>query len=155
MRHKNAAFSDINGFSGWGLLIAVFSALRLAKFNVDTKQSDSFIGMPTPANAILWASLLLISELRNDINTYSLTALIDNKYFLLILTFATSLLMVAPLPLFALKFKNFSWADNKIRYIFLVLAVALIAVLKFVGIPFVIVAYILLSVVNNFTAKGA
>ena len=125
-------------------LIPVFSALRLAKFNIDTRQSDSFIGVPTPANSILIGSLPLILKYNP-----SFECLILNPYFLIITTIIMSYLLVAELPLFALKFKNFTWADNKIRYIFLVLSLILLFAFQFTGIPFTILLYIVLSVINN------
>ena len=121
-------------------VIAVFSALRLAKFNIDTRQTDSFIGLPTPANALLISSFPLIMA-------YSTLSLefITNPWFLLSSSFVLSFLLVAELPLFALKFKNFSWQDNKIKYIFLITSVVLIILLKFVAIPLVIILYVLFS----------
>src|SRR5436853_2350061 len=92
------------------MLIPIFSALRLAKFNIDTRQSESFIGVPTPANAILIASLPLILWQYPSMN------FILNPYFLIALTLLMSYLLVAELPLFALKFKNFKWAGNEIRF---------------------------------------
>ncbi len=125
-------------------LIAVFSALRLAKFNIDTRQITSFIGVPTPANAILICSLPLI--IKQNINN---VCWVLNPYFLICLTLLMSFLLVAELPLFALKFKNFSWADNKIRYSFLIISVVLLILFQFIAIPFIIFLYIILSVINN------
>jgi CDP-diacylglycerol--serine O-phosphatidyltransferase len=127
-------------------LIAIFSALRLAKFNIDTRQSDSFIGLPTPANAILIASLSLIVH-----HTESLLILdmIVNPVFLIGLTLVTSFLMVAELPLFSLKFKDYTWGNNKTRYILLASSVILLATLNFLGIPLIIFLYIILSFIEN------
>lgn len=125
-------------------LIAVFSALRLAKFNVDTRQSTSFIGLPTPANALFLSSfpiILLHSDLPLDF--------IQTPWFLLSCTFLFSYLLVAELPLFALKFDSFSWANNKLKYIFLITSVLLIIGLKFVAIPLIIILYIILSLFNR------
>lgn len=124
--------------------IAVFSALRLAKFNVDTRQSESFIGLPTPANALLLSSfpaILLYSELP--------LGFIQAPWFLLSCTFIFSFLLVAELPLLAFKFSNFSWASNKLKYIFLITSVLLIILFKFVAIPLIIILYILLSLFNR------
>jgi CDP-diacylglycerol--serine O-phosphatidyltransferase len=139
-------------------LIPVFSAIRLAKFNNDTRQSGSFIGLPTPANAILICSLplilsqypLLVSE-TGDIAF--VRKLITNTYVLLGVTCILSFLLVAELPLFALKFKNFSWVDNKIKYVFLGLSLVLLVCFQFTGIPLAIILYILLSVVSNLMTK--
>lgn len=128
-------------------LIAAFSALRLAKFNLDTRQTTSFIGVPTPANTLFWASLIvgcygfLISER-------------FNAFFLFALVLVTSLLLVAELPLFALKFKNLSWADNKVKYIFLLTCIPLIIWLKLSSLAAIIAWYIVLSVITNRMAKA-
>jgi CDP-diacylglycerol--serine O-phosphatidyltransferase len=149
-----------------GFLITIFSAVRLAKFNIDTRQTDSFIGVPTPANSILICSLPLIlhaafeplSLSMTGVQTTSMDAQFEfqmandailNPWFLISLTLIMSYLLIAELPLFALKFKNFKWADNKIRYIFLALCLVMLILFKYVGIPFIIVLYVVLSVINN------
>ena len=137
-----------------GFLITIFSAIRLAKFNNDPRQSDSFIGLPTPANAILICSIPLIADLKDvrDITTFPLfgvDSLIINPYFLLSLTAVLSYLLIAPIPLFALKFKTFGWEGNQIRYVFLGLSLGLLIGLQFVGIPLTIFLYVLISVINN------
>ena len=126
-----------------GLLIVLASAYRLAKFNVDSRQTDSFIGLPTPANTLLILSLPLIyyfqySELVEDI--------IFNKWFLIALTIISSLLLNAELSLFSLKFKTWDLKNNKIRYVFLGLSLVAIIALKFIAIPVIIALYILLSI---------
>jgi len=135
-----------------GFLITVFSALRLAKFNIDTRQTDSFIGVPTPANSILICSIPLIIEFhRNNHGKFHVFLL--NPYLYIFLTFLMSYLLVAELPLFALKFKNFTWADNKIRYVFLIISAVLLIVFQFIAIPFIIFLYIILSIINNLITK--
>lgn len=126
-------------------LIAIFSALRLAKFNVDTRQAESFIGVPTPANAIFINSLPLLllhrpglQDMLLNMNTLSFT------------TILFSFLLVSPIPLFSLKMKNFSFEDNKIRYAFLAIALAMIIALSYVAIPLIILLYIVLSILNMF-----
>jgi CDP-diacylglycerol--serine O-phosphatidyltransferase len=142
-----------------GLLIPIFSCIRLAKFNNDTRQSDSFIGLPTPANAMVVCSLPLIIQYGEglDGSSYPTTeaGLIYQYWFLIALSVVMSLLLVTEIPLFALKFKGFSWADgqNRLRFIFLGLAVILLLTLHFVAIPLVILLYILLSIVNNIFLK--
>lgn len=127
-------------------LIPVFSALRLAKFNIDTRQSDSFIGLPTPANAIFFASFpLIVAEYTNS----PITHLILNPYFLIVLCVLMSYLLIAEIPLFALKFKSFAWTANKLKYSFLFLSVALFIVLSIISIPIIIFLYIILSVADN------
>ncbi|MBI3500688.1 MAG: CDP-diacylglycerol--serine O-phosphatidyltransferase [Bacteroidetes bacterium] len=132
-------------------IITIFSSIRLAKFNLDTRQSDSFIGLPTPANTIFIASLPIILQMQYDNET--IKQFIINPDFLISLSLISSFLLIAPLSLFALKFKNFSWADNKVRYIFLLLSVVLLVIFKFMGIPLIIILYIVLSIINNFVAK--
>lgn len=123
-------------------LISVFSALRLAKFNNDTRQTSSFVGVPVPANALFWASLVagmypfLISENFNPI-------------YLLILVCIFSWLLVSEIPMFSLKFKNLSWKDNKISFIFLIVCIPLLVFLKISGFAAIIVWYILLSLLTK------
>lgn len=139
---------QLAGLEGWlpylAFVIAIFSALRLAKFNVDTRQTTSFIGLPTPANALFIGSLPLIGE-------YSQLPLdfITEPWFLLGCAFILSFLLVAELPLFALKFKSFGWAENKVKYVFLIISLVLIIFFKFVAIPLIIVLYILLSMFSK------
>lgn len=132
------------------LIIPVFSCIRLAKFNNDTRQSESFIGLPTPANAMVICSIPLILEFQKGAVDF-----IVNSYILCLLSFILSFLLVAELPLFALKFKGFGWSDpkNKLRYIFLGLSIILLLSLKFVAIPLIILLYILISIVNNMFLK--
>lgn len=130
----------------FAFLIVIFSAIRLAKFNNDNRQSDSFIGVPTPANAIFICSIPLISE-HNDIS------FVLNPYVLIITTIIFSLLLISEIPLFALKFRNFSWRGNRIRYTFLGLSLLLLITLQYVGIPLIIILYILMSLVTNFYLK--
>ena len=138
-----------------GFIIPIFSAIRLAKFNIDTRQTNSFIGVPTPANAILICSLPLITDNQPFMMGMDLRPLLYNVYFLGGLSILMSFLLVAELPLFALKFKNFGWADNKIRYSFLLTALILLFLFKFIAIPFIIFLYIILSVVNNIQEQQA
>lgn len=135
----------------FAFIIPIFSAIRLAKFNNDTRQSDSFIGLPTPANAMFICSIPLIYNLGGTHSPIQLFN--ENPYVLCLVSCILSLLLVAPLPLIALKFKNFGWADNKMRFILVGLAVLLLAVFQFVGIPLVIILYILLSIVDNIFFK--
>lgn len=133
-----------------GFLITIFSAIRLAKFNLDARQSDSFIGLPTPANAIFIAFLPF---LLNYFQEKFFLNIFLSPLFIIVLTLLSSFLLIFPLPLFALKFKNFSWKDNSIRYIFLVLSLALLIIFRFAGIPLIIVLYIILSIANNLIRK--
>lgn len=125
-----------------GLLITVASAYRLAKFNVDTRQTTSFIGLPTPANTLLILSLPLILHFQN---TRALESIILNQWMLLGLTFLSCILLNAELPLFALKFKTWDLKSNAVRYLFLLACIVLLVLLKFVAIPAIILLYILIS----------
>ena len=127
------------------LVVAIFSAIRLAKFNVDTRQTTSFIGVPTPANALLISSFPLILQ-HNQSGFYEF---IKHPVFLLAVAFIMSFLLVAEIPLFALKFKDFSWANNRVKYIFLGLSLLLIIFFKFVAIPLIILLYVVLSLLTK------
>jgi CDP-diacylglycerol--serine O-phosphatidyltransferase len=131
-------------------IIGVFSALRLAKFNLDTRQAESFIGLPVPANALFIASLPLIL-FRSHFPFFR--ELILNPYFLLSVIFIGSYLLVAEIPMFSLKFKNLNLQKNAIRFIFLGISLILIILLKYIAIPLIILFYILLSVINTFFLK--
>lgn len=132
-------------------IIAVFSAIRLAKFNNDPRQSDSFIGVPTPANAMLIASLPLIVHMYGGI----WKDIIINTNNLLILSVVMSYLLVMEMPLIALKFKHFAWKGNEARFLLIILTVVLLLTLKILAVPAVIILYILLSVADNFRKKRA
>src|SRR6056297_34045 len=127
-------------------LIAVFSGIRLAKFNIDERQSNSFIGLPTPANALFFVSLYIITLVSDN---YLVHYLIQNKIFLLVLILVFSLLLVAEFPMFSLKFRNLGFRGNKIRFIFVGLSAILLILLQSIAIPFIIILYILLSAINN------
>lgn len=107
-------------------LVAAFSALRLAKFNLDERQHMGFIGMPTPANAIFWGALISSCEAW-------LTGPHFNAAFLFAFTILSCWLLVCEIPMFALKFKNYSWADNKIKYIFLILVLLILIISAIIG----------------------
>lgn len=123
-------------------IIAAFSALRLGKFNIDTRQTSSFIGLPTPANALFWGSLVvggydfLVSDSFNAI-------------YLFLLVILMSWLLVAEIPMFSLKFKNLSWKDNKTSYIFILVCIPLLIFFQLSGFSAIILWYILLSLVTS------
>lgn len=144
-------YSPTSPIAYFAFMISVFSAIRLAKFNNDTRQSHSFIGLPTPANAIVICSIPLILAFQP--NAFFNSFLMKNVAYLLVLTALLSYLLVAELPLFALKFKSYKWSDNKVKYLFLLISVMVIFLLKFVAIPLIIGFYILLSIVNNIFSK--
>lgn len=135
---------NFNNLALTGLLITLASAYRLAKFNVDDRQTDSFIGLPTPANALLILSLpLILSFQPGEI----VTSLILNEWFLIGLTLLSCYLLNAEVKLFALKFSDWSFKNNKVRYIFILLCLILVIVLQFAAIPVIIVSYVLLSLI--------
>ena len=125
------------------LMIPVFSAFRLAKFNIDTRQQINFLGMPTPANAILWASFGMIAEFTV---TPEIPLLLFTKGNLLIVAIISSLLLVSELPMFSLKFQGISFAGNWYRYLFLAASLFLLVFMKLYGLPVVILLYITLTV---------
>ena len=131
------------------MLIPVFSAYRLAKFNIDTRQGDSFIGVPTPANAlfICFLPMLMIPD-GNAIADFLL-----KPYVLIAICFIQSYLMNAEIPLIALKFKNFSFAGNEWRYILIIMAFILLVILKQKAVPLIIILYVILSLLQNSTRK--
>ncbi|MDP4210398.1 MAG: CDP-diacylglycerol--serine O-phosphatidyltransferase [Bacteroidota bacterium] len=124
-------------------IVAVFSALRLAKFNIDERQTSSFIGVPTPANAFLIASLPFIIY-NNDKMEFLL-----NIYILIPTAIVLSLLLVAELPMISLKFKNFSFRDNKSKFILLIGSVVLLAIFQIAAFPLIFVMYLIISVIDN------
>ncbi len=137
---------ETGGMPSWvpyvGYLVSIFSALRLAKFNNDTRQTTSFVGLPTPACTLVVASLPLILAY----DQFGLAPIILHPALLLGLTVLLSGLLVAELPLFALKFKNLRWADNRRRFLFMLLTAGLLLWLRAAAVPLVVLLYVLLSV---------
>lgn len=131
------------------LVIPVFSAYRLAKFNIDTRQSDSFIGLPTPANAlfICFLPMLMIPD-GNAIADFLL-----KPYVLIAICIVQSYLMIAEIPLIALKFKKFSFAGNEWRYVLIILGFVLLVILKQKAVPLIIILYVILSLLQNSLSK--
>lgn len=129
-----------------GFIIALGSCYRLANFNIDTRQTDSFIGLPTPANSLFILSLPLV--LQNTNSLFVIEAL-TNQWLLLIITLFSAYLLNAEIPLFSLKIKKFNFKDNGLQIVFLISSVLLLLFLKYMAIPLVIIFYVLLSVVNN------
>lgn len=166
MSKLNETFILINSLNGSSYLtylpfiafiIPVMSMFRLAKFNLDTRQTDSFIGLPTPANTLFFASLPLIlssysGATENPFQNF-VVDLILNPIFLISSTLVMSFMLVAELPLFALKFKSFGWKGNEIRYIFLTLSATMLATLHWLGLPLIIILYLLLSLIQNLSKK--
>jgi len=131
------------------LTIPVLSAWRLARFNIDDRQTNHFIGLPTPAYAMVVASFPMIVLYHVNYEAswmMKIISLIYNPVFLAVFSGIFSILLVSPVRLFALKFKNFRWQHNEIRYIFLISSLILLIWLLLLAIPLIIILYILLSV---------
>jgi CDP-diacylglycerol--serine O-phosphatidyltransferase len=133
-----------------GLLLTLGAGYRLAKFNIDTRQSESFIGLPTPAMSLFVISLPLIQEYATNVWVHNL---ISNNYFLIAVTLVLTYLMNAEIPLFSLKFKEYSLKNNLVKYFFLVTSLALIVTLNFISAPIIIILYVLLSIAQEFYSR--
>ena len=129
-----------------GFFITLASCYRLAKFNIDTRQTDSFIGLPTPANALVIMSIPMI-QYSNDYE--GLTTVLYNPYLLLFITAISSYILNAEIPLFSLKIKEFTWAKYKMQILFLIGSLFSFSLLGFVAIPLIIISYVLVSVISN------
>lgn len=127
-------------------IMAAFSALRLAKFNLDERQTMGFIGLPTPANALFWGSFVLGAEPYLLSNAWS-------PALVIVMVLLSSWLMVSEIPMFALKFKTWGWKGNEIRYTFLLSALLLIVLFGIIGIALTIIWYVVLSLIVNFENK--
>lgn len=148
---SNSFFDNsILGISLVGLVLTLGACYRLAKFNIDTRQSDFFIGLPTPAMSLFVISLPLIQQYSNI--EFALN-LITNNYFLIAITILLTYLMNAQLPLFSLKFKDYSVKSNLIKYVFLTASLLMIIFLQYISIPLIIIVYVVLSVISNFSKK--
>jgi len=123
-----------------GFIVTVFSALRLAKFNNDVRQTEDFIGLNTPMNTLFICSLPFIAV--------DYPHIIGSTILLIAIVALTSFLLISEIKIFSLKFSNFSWRKNKIRFLFLLLSAVLIGVLKFAAIPLILVLYIGLSILH-------
>ena len=136
-----------------GFIIAVFSAIRLAKFNVDDRQTTSFIGLPTPANALFWISIPLIFwQVENGFHFVDVSFLLpfyQSTIAIFISILVLSYLLIAELPLLALKFKSLQWKGNEYRFTLLISSLILIIVFLFAAIPFILLLYLILSIVQN------
>lgn len=129
-----------------GFIITLGACYRLAKFNIDTRQSDSFIGLPTPANALFFTSLPIINASFFDDN---FNGVIYNNWVLIGLCFLSAYIMNAEIPLFSLKIKDFSFAKYKLQIFFLALSVLMLLFLQILAVPLIIIMYVLLSILDN------
>lgn len=131
-------------------VMVMFSALRLAKFNIDTRQTTSFIGLPTPANAILWASFPIILKYGE---MQVIKDFVNNEWIILTLIFIMSFMLVAEIPMFSFKLKSLKLKDNYTRYIFLVVIVSLVASIGISALVFIIPMYVVFSIIENIFKK--
>lgn len=127
-------------------IMAAFSALRLAKFNLDERQTTSFIGLPTPANALFWGSLTVGAGGLLESSPYMVFAVMA-------LVLVSSWVMVAEIPMFALKFKHWGWRGNELKYVFLITCVPLLLIFRVSAFAVIIAWYVILSVYSNNTKK--
>ncbi|MCH2231505.1 MAG: CDP-alcohol phosphatidyltransferase family protein [Crocinitomicaceae bacterium] len=130
-----------------GLIIPFFSLFRLAKFNIDIRQSESFIGVPTPANTLLFMTFPLVLNSIQDVT--SVHEVLFSPYLLVLLMIVMGLLMVSEIPLFSLKFKRFSFKGNEIRFTFLLISLIFILVFKVWSIALIVFLYLIFSIVEN------
>lgn len=160
----------------FAFLIPAFSGLRLAKFNIDTRQTSSFIGLPTPANALFIGSLSIVIHAIFSCNCMLMHRILDSWITLSAISVVFSILLVSEIPLFSLKFKNLRWKDNQVRFIFLIFSALTIisiylilfllnlsrpetnqlpypAYYAYGAIPIIILLYIIISVISNLTLK--
>ena len=135
--HIHAPFVPFLAF-----VMAAFSALRLAKFNLDERQALGFIGLPTPANALFWGSLIVgLDQYEVDFE--------GQEWIILVGTFISCYLLIAEIPMFALKFKHWGWKDNEVKYVFLLSCIPLLLFLGFIGLAAIIAWYVILSIATT------
>ncbi|OQX75788.1 MAG: CDP-diacylglycerol--serine O-phosphatidyltransferase [Bacteroidetes bacterium 4484_276] len=145
----NKPFIDwfgLNVFSLVAFILVAFSALRLAKFNIDTEQADDFKGLPTPANALFFASLPLVLFQAESLGFQFLQNSLTNYWVLFVLTIIFSGLLVSNIGLFSMKFKNLFWKGNQLRYILFISFFVFFFLIRLYSLPLIIIFYILLSV---------
>lgn len=147
---STAAAGHLQFFPYLGFIIALGSCYRLANFNIDTRQTDSFIGLPTPANALFVLSLPLVLKYTDSL---IIIELLTNPWFLLVLTVLSAYMLNAEIPLFSLKIKKFSFNENTLQVVFLTCSLLLLIFFRYLGIPLLILFYVLLSVLNNKVLK--
>ncbi|MBQ5718337.1 MAG: CDP-alcohol phosphatidyltransferase family protein [Alistipes sp.] len=141
-RYNQGALPEWVGYTTF--VVAAFAALRLAKFNIDDTQHTEFEGLPTPAATLLVTSLgVLADEFQLVLPAWSVV----------VIAVLVAVMMVAPVRLFALKFKGFGWKGNELRYSFIALSAVLLVVLRLYAVPLVIVLYVVLSLGRNMVCK--
>jgi CDP-diacylglycerol--serine O-phosphatidyltransferase len=133
-----------------GFIITLGSCYRLANFNIDTRQTDSFIGLPTPANTLFIMSLPLVL-LNSDIDF--ITNALQNHWVLIGISILSAYIMNAEIPLFSLKIKDFTFKKNALQILFLAVSIVLLLVFNYLGLPLIIIFYVMLSVITNLFSK--
>lgn len=132
-----------------GLLVPVFAAIRLAKFNIDDRQTTYFIGLPSPANALFIISFPLIIHYHAYWQEFYLSQVQFHVIFFSAIAIICSALMVMPVKLFSMKMKDMTWKSNKVRYIFVILSMIGLVKYAYQALPLIMVLYVLLSVIAN------
>ncbi|TPG40141.1 CDP-alcohol phosphatidyltransferase family protein [Flavobacterium pectinovorum] len=133
-----------------GFIVTLGSCYRLANFNIDTRQTDSFIGLPTPANALFILSLPLVLKFSDSL---IILEVLTNQWVLLVIILCSAYILNAEIPLFSLKVKKFNLKDNALQMVFLLVSIVMVLLLHYIAIPLIIIFYVLLSVVNNLFLK--
>ncbi|KRD63856.1 phosphatidylserine synthase [Flavobacterium sp. Root935] len=133
-----------------GFIVTLGSCYRLANFNIDTRQTDSFIGLPTPANALFILSLPLVISFSDSL---MILEILTNQWVLLLITLCSAYILNAEIPLFSLKIKKFRLKENALQIVFLTISVLLVVLLHYIAIPLIIVFYVVLSIINNLFLK--
>lgn len=145
------SFNNFSLIAIIGFAITLASCYRLANFNIDENQKENFVGLPTPANTLFILSLPLMHVYPEY---HYISYIVDNTYVLILLTVLSCYMLNAKIELFALKFKNFSFTDNKVKYIFLSISLICIVAIKLAAIPSIILVYLLLSMVTKKKLKN-
>lgn len=145
----NGTWNDFVPFIA--MTIPFFALFRLAKFNIDTRQSTSFIGLPTPANTLFFLSfpLMIAYPAYTPLFVLENVETIFSEWTLSIVIVSISLLQIIEIPLFALKFKSFGWKGNEIKYIFLLISIGLILVFKALSVALIVFLYVVISMINE------
>lgn len=128
------------------VIIPAAGAFRLAKFNIDDRQTENFLGLPIPANGLFYASLGLVLDLGHST---MVNEVILNRFNLLTVMIILSALMISEIPMFSLKFKSLKWQGNQIRYFYILVCIILIITLKLVALPLLIISYIVIALIQK------
>lgn len=150
MKNSQHEIGVHEAWSYLGFIITLGSCYRLANFNIDTRQTESFIGLPTPANTLFILSLPLILEYSESLLVLEI---LTNQWVLLVISLCSAYILNAEIPLFSLKIKKFNLKDNALQIGFLSLSILLLVFFQYLGVALIIIMYVLLSVINNMRLK--